>query len=321
MKECTTIDHPFCLYDAENHTNNESFGGNGVLVCSIDNMPTQLPREATEFFGSLLLPHIDEMAKSDARKEFSKQTLSPIVKNAIITANGKLTPNYEYIQDLREKRKSQRQIVSSNKRVLVLGAGYVSEPVIEYLSRDKNISITVVSALKNEADKLGSKYTQTNAMVLDVTRSQEELEKLIKNHQVVISLLPYSFHPSIAQLCIKYKINMVTASYLTKQMQDLHDSAKKAGVTVLNEVGLDPGIDHMLAMQIFDEVREAGGIIESYNSYCGGLPAPESANNSLRYKFNWSPRAVLLNTISNAKFLKSGKVIEIPGQGYFIYFL
>ncbi len=108
---------------------------------------------------------------------------------------------------------------------------------------------------------------------------------------------------------------MVTASYLTKQMQTLHEMAAAAGVTIVNEVGVDPGIDHMLAMQAFDEVRDDGGVINFYHSYCGGLPAPENANNSLRYKFNWSPRAVLLNTISTAKYLKSGKIIEIPGDG------
>ncbi len=178
-----------------------------------------------------------------------------------------------------------------------------------------------------------------------MTRSNDELEKLIKSHQIVIryilqieilrnflkiiynslflitSLLPYSHHPTIARLCIKYKVNMVTASYLSKEMADLNDAASKAGVTIINEVGVDPGIDHMLAMQVFDEVKEAGGVIESYYSYCGGLPAPEHANNSLRYKFNWSPRAVLLNTISTAKYLKAGKIIEIPGQGLVIRFL
>lgn len=111
------------------------------------------------------------------------------------------------------------------------------------------------------------------------------------------------------------KVNMVTASYLNKDMRDLHSAAVNEGVTIVNEVGVDPGIDHMLAMQVFDEVREAGGIIESYTSYCGGLPAPENANNALRYKFNWSPKAVLLNTISSARYLKNGKVIEIPGNG------
>ena len=85
-------------------------------------------------------------------------------------------------------------------------------------------------------------------------------------------------------------------------------SAVKAGVTIVNEVGVDPGIDHMLAMQVFDEVKEGGGVIKSYYSYCGGLPAPECAGNSLRYKFSWNPRSVLFNTISPAKYLKNGKV-------------
>ncbi len=83
MKECTSIDHPFCLYDAENNTNMESFGGNGVLVCSIDNMPTQLPREATEFFGDLLLPFVGEMVKIEADKEFNTQIIKPVVKNVM----------------------------------------------------------------------------------------------------------------------------------------------------------------------------------------------------------------------------------------------
>ena len=99
----------------------------------------------------------------------------------------------------------------------------MSEPVVEYLSRDPNTQITVCSALKKQVDKLASKYNQILPSIIDITRSQEELEKLIKNHQVVISLLPYSYHPVIAELCIKYKVNMVTASYLTKSMQNLHD--------------------------------------------------------------------------------------------------
>jgi alpha-aminoadipic semialdehyde synthase len=81
MQECTTIDHPFCLYDAESHKNTESFGGNGVLVCSIDNMPTQLPREATEFFGGLLYPYVKHMAKTDPTTEFKLQSINPVVKN------------------------------------------------------------------------------------------------------------------------------------------------------------------------------------------------------------------------------------------------
>lgn len=159
----------------------------------------------------------------------------------MITANGKLTPNYEYIADLRAKRGARKQQVSTNKKVLILGAGYVSEPVVEYLCRDPNLEVTVCSSLKKEVDKLAAKYTQIVPNILDIDRSQEEVEKLIKGQNVVISLLPYSYHPSIAETCIKYKVNMVTASYLSKGMQDLHDRAVNAGVTIVNEVGVDPG--------------------------------------------------------------------------------
>lgn len=127
----------------------------------------------------------------------------------MITANGRLTPGYEYISDLRARRRNQAQIVTSNKKVLILGAGYVSEPVVEYLSRDSSLSLTIVSALKNEADKLANKYERCSPMLLDVTRSRDELEKLIKSHHCVISLLPYSFHASVAELCVKYKVRVV----------------------------------------------------------------------------------------------------------------
>lgn len=92
-------------------------------------------------------------------------------------------------------------------------------------------------------------------------------------------------------------------------------SAQQAGVTLLNEVGLDPGIDHLLALECIRDVQEKGGVVESFVSYCGGLPAPEHSNNALRYKFSWSPRGALLNTLSAAKYLSKGQVVEISGGG------
>ncbi|KAK0044758.1 alpha-aminoadipic semialdehyde synthase mitochondrial [Biomphalaria pfeifferi] len=105
MRECTSIDKPFCLYDARKNINTYSFAGDGVLICSIDNMPAQIPREATEYFGSLLLPYIDEMLKSNAKTPFAEYDFSPVIRNAIIASNGELTPNFKYIQHLRTKRK------------------------------------------------------------------------------------------------------------------------------------------------------------------------------------------------------------------------
>jgi alpha-aminoadipic semialdehyde synthase len=319
MKECTTINHPFQLYDAEQHVDYESFSGEGVLICSIDNMPAQLPREATEFFGSLLMPHVHDILKSDAREPFEKLQCSPVVKNAIITSNGSLTPNFRYIDDLRhQKREKNAQTLArraAQKKVLMLGAGYVSAPVVDYLTRDPNISLTIASNIKTEVDNLADRFPNTIPVLVEIDRRRDELEKLIHQHDLVISLLPYTLHPDVAKLCIKCRVNMVTASYRSPAMMELDSAAKEANITVVNEVGVDPGIDHMLAMQCFDDIRVRNGKIRSFVSWCGGIPAPENSNNPLRYKFNWSPRGVLFNMMSGAKFLENGELVEIPGDG------
>jgi alpha-aminoadipic semialdehyde synthase len=148
MNECTTIDNPFCLYDADRNKDISSFKGPGVLVCSIDNMPTQLPRESTDFFGELLFPYIPEILQMDARKSFNADECSSAVGGAIIASNGKLTPNFEYIDELRKTNRSRQKVGSTvgvhSKRALVLGAGYVSSPLVEYLTRENsNINVTV----------------------------------------------------------------------------------------------------------------------------------------------------------------------------------
>lgn len=317
MKECTTIDKPFCLYDAELNVERESFKGDGVLICSIDNMPAQMPREATEYFGSLLLPYVPEILKSDATSAFEDYDANPTVKNAVIASNGKLTPNFEYISTLRLKSLSAKKskVVPGQKKVLVLGAGYVAGPAVEYLSRDNNVQVSVVSQLKEELEKIESQCSNADCHLLDVTRHPEEINKLIPEFDVVVSLLPYAMHPDIAKSCIKHGKNMVTASYVSPAMKELQQAAVDAGVTIVNEVGVDPGIDHMLAMQCFDEIKHAGGKITSFVSYCGGLPAPEDSNSPLRYKFSWFPKGVLMNCLNGARFLKDGKVVEITGNG------
>ncbi|KAE8737345.1 hypothetical protein FOCC_FOCC017194 [Frankliniella occidentalis] len=299
--------------------NSRVFKGPGVLVCSIDNMPTQLPRESTDFFGDLLYPYALSIILSDATVPLEKQSFPPSVYGAIIASNGKLTPNFEYIQELRNQntRNKQKQVCTEEiaQRVLVLGAGYVSAPVIEYLSRDKNVAVTVASSLKDEADKLASKYPGVRPVLMDVVNRPDSLRELIEEADVVISLLPYGLHHTVAEACIDTRTNMVTASYCTPALQALHERAVEAGITVVNEVGLDPGIDHLLAMECFEEVRQGGGKVVSFVSYCGGLPAPECSDNALRYKFSWSPRAALLNTLATAKHLRNNEVVEVPAGG------
>ncbi|GFU12522.1 hypothetical protein NPIL_661271 [Nephila pilipes] len=318
MTECTTIDTPFCLYDADQHKNSESFSGPGVLVCSIDNMPTQLPLEATDYFGYLLYPYMESILSSDATRPLEDHNFVQTVKGAIIASNGQLTPNFEYIAELRNTSTSQMKAQSlaqkSSKKVLVLGAGYVAGPLVDYLTKDQTIHVTIVSSLQNQGEAL-VKSDNAEHVVLDVTTGSGSLDKLIEESNLVVSLLPYSLHPTIAERCIKHKVNMVTASYLTPEMRSLHEAAVDAGITIVNEVGLDPGIDHLLAMECFDEIKLNGGKITSFVSFCGGLPAPEHSDNPLRYKFSWNPRGVLLNSLSVAKYLEDGKVVEIPAGG------
>ncbi|KAG7306348.1 hypothetical protein JYU34_008972 [Plutella xylostella] len=316
MNECTTIDTPFCLYDADRNKDTKSFKGPGVLVCSIDNMPTQLPRESTDFFGDLLYPYAEDIMKSDASKPLDDHDFSPVVQGAIITSNGKLTAPFEYINELRQSNTRSRHKVEGNdteNSVVILGSGLVSAPVVEYLSREKGVAVTIASQVKEEADALADRYG-VQSVYLEAN-DEAALREVVSKSRLVISLLPYDLHGVAARACIAAGVHMVTASYVTPEVQDLHDAAKNAGITILNEVGLDPGIDHLLALECIHDVQNHGGRVDSFVSYCGGLPAAEFSDNALRYKFSWSPRGVLLNTISAAKYLSRGQVVEVLSGG------
>lgn len=321
MQNCTTIDNPFYLYDAEKNSNCEqSFAGDGFLICSIDNMPTQLPLESTDMFGNLLFPYIMDIVRSDASRPVEEENFSHVVRSAIIASNGKLRPAYEYIQELRTKQHESSKYKRSahTKEVLVLGAGHVSGPLIEYLCRDPNIHVTVVSSLEQEVNtvrKYASTHNNMRALIMDVTRKQEALSSLVRESDLVVSLLPYQLHPMVAKICIGAKTNMLTASYLTGEMKELHGAATEAGITVVNEVGLDPGIDHLLAKQVIDQVASSGGRVISFLSYCCGLPTPEFADNPLGYKFGWNPAGAFAITLNGARWKQDGQVcVAEPGH-------
>lgn len=317
MTECTTIDKPFMIYDADFHTSSDSFDSpSGCLVCSIDNMPAQMPLEATSQFGDLLFPYVMDMLNCTTELPFDRLACRPEVKGAIITTDGHLAPNYEYIADLRSARSTasshkSRVMGVDEKKVLLLGAGMVSGPFADFYSKQSKVHVTVATESREDGHRL-AKSDNITPLVVDVNREHDVLDQLIREHDQVVSLLPYVYHPMVAKLCIKNKTNMVTSSYVTPELQALDQAAKDAGVTIMNESGLDPGIDHMLAMECFDEVRGHGGKITSFVSFCGGLPAPESSDNPLRYKFSWSPKGVLTALLNPAKYLQDGKVVEIP---------
>ena len=202
------------------------------------------------------------------------------------------------------------------KNVLVLGAGLVSRPLVRYLLDEPEFHVKVASRTVSKAEKLIQGHPRGNAQALNV-KDTEQLRDLIKECDIAISLLPYTYHVKVAEMCIEFKKNMVTTSYISAIMKALDENARKANVLILNEIGVDPGIDHMSAMRIIHEVENSGGKVVSFRSYCGGLPAPEANTNPFGYKFSWSPRGVLMAGRNDAKYLENGKVIEIPGKELF----
>lgn len=205
------------------------------------------------------------------------------------------------------------------KNILVLGAGLVAGPLIRYLTDQPDFHVRVASRTLSKAEKLVGGRPRGAAQQLDV-EDEAVLETLIRQTDLAISLLPYVYHPRVARLCVKHGKHMVTTSYVKDEMRALDSAARKAGVILLNEIGVDPGIDHMTAMRVIHHVQANGGRVTAFSSYCGGLPAPEANNNPFGYKFSWSPKGVLLAGKNPARFLRDGQVINIPGEELFDHY-
>lgn len=202
------------------------------------------------------------------------------------------------------------------RKILILGAGLVARPLVRYLLDQPDVEVEVASRTVSKAVKLIDSHPKGKAQQLNL-KDEEALKDEISKSDLVISMVPYNFHPKVAKYCIDYQKNMVTTSYVSEVMKDLDQEAKRAGIIILNEVGLDPGIDHMEAMRIIHEVENKGGEISSFTSYCGGLPAPEANSNPFGYKFSWSPIGVLLAGKNSAQFLKEGQQVFIPPEDLF----
>ncbi len=201
------------------------------------------------------------------------------------------------------------------KKVLILGAGLVVKPIVTHLL-NKGIHVTLATRTKSKAEAMISGHPNGTAVAWTV-EDEAGLDQMVASHDLSVSLLPYAHHLLVAKYCLKHKKNMVTTSYVKPEMQALDAQAKEAGIIILNELGLDPGIDHMSAMRIIDNVHNRNGKIEEFYSICGALPAPEVANNPFKYKFSWSPKGVVMAGNNDGKYLRYGKVVEVPTENLF----
>lgn len=206
------------------------------------------------------------------------------------------------------------------KNILLIGAGRSASTLIQYLldnSGKENWKITVADLSVELAKQKTGNHPNAHPIAIDINNEQQRANEVSKV-DLVISMLPATMHLPVAKECLKQKKHLVTASYVSKQMKDLDAEAKKAGVIFLNEIGLDPGIDHLSAMKVIDDVKSKGGTMVTFKSYCGGLVAPESNDNPWGYKFTWNPRAVVMagqsgdSAGATAQYLENGKTKYVP---------
>ncbi len=201
------------------------------------------------------------------------------------------------------------------RNILIIGAGKSASYLIKYFldkSSSEKLEITIGDLEISNAKKLIGNHSNAKAIKLDIFDAVARKEA-VKNADIVVSMLPARFHIEVAKDCLAFKKHMVTASYVSPEMQALNAEAKAEKLVFLNEVGLDPGVDHMSAMQVIDRITESGGKMILFESFTGGLMAPESDTNLWNYKFTWNPRNVVLAGQGGAaKFLQEGKFKYIP---------
>ncbi len=198
--------------------------------------------------------------------------------------------------------------------ILIIGAGRSSNALIDYVlqkASERNWFVTVADADPSLAEKKVNNHPSGRGTWLDVTKINDRRE-LIGRADVVVSLLPAHLHLEVAHDCIKLKKHLITASYVSQEMYRLGDEARDRELIFMGEMGLDPGIDHMSAMQKIDEIKEKGGQLTAFRSYTGGVVAPESDDNPWHYKFTWNPRNVVLAGQGTAQYLEEGKLKFVP---------
>ncbi|RYJ43221.1 saccharopine dehydrogenase family protein [Flavobacterium beibuense] len=201
------------------------------------------------------------------------------------------------------------------RHILIIGAGRSASSLIKYLlnkSEAENLHLTIADLSLELAQRKAGTHPRATAIAFDIFNAEQRHTQISKA-DIVISMLPAHLHYEVAKDCITHKKHLVTASYISPAMQELDEQVKANNLVFMNEIGLDPGIDHMSAMKVLDEIRDKGGKVILFESFCGGLVAPESDNNLWNYKFTWNPRNVVLaGQGGTAKFIQEGTYKYIP---------
>ena len=199
------------------------------------------------------------------------------------------------------------------KKIVVLGAGFVSKPAVDYFIDRCGYEVTVTSLKKSEAEKIVNGRPAGKAISWAIDQL-DLLDTLVSDADLVLSMIPPELHIPVARSCLKHRKSMVTTSYITPEMDAFSEECQSRDILFLNEIGEDPGLDNMGAKQMIDLVKTQGGEVTTLTSYGAGLPAFEHNNNPFGYKFSWSPEGVILASQAPAAYLKNGKKVEVEGE-------
>lgn len=276
----------------------------GIPIMAVTNLPTEFAREASASFSQMLSDFIGDLIHADLDKPFDQLDLPRQLKRAFILHKGDLTPQFDYLAS------------RIPQRVLLLGAGRMAITVMDYLMQHTQAEVIVADANLEQAKRMAAEYDPKRAIgtyelaINADSFNDSDLNALIADCDVVISLLPAFLHPIIAEIAIEQRTHMVTASYVSDAMQALDAKAKAAGVLLLNEVGVDPGLDHMSAMRVIHRLNDEGKTIKHFKSYCGGIPYTLTEPNPLNFKASWSPQGILSAVNRPARFIVNNQTVE-----------
>ncbi|KAG6837588.1 hypothetical protein H0H93_007002 [Arthromyces matolae] len=304
-----------------------------VQMMSVDILPTSLPLDASYHFSRELFPYVESLIREYQTGQEDQYT--DALRRATIAENGELTTKHqwllpgvqEYYYNQKEASHSttadltvaepatpvQRRRVAK-KKLLMLGSGMVARPAVEHISKRDDVQLIVAGNSLIELEQLAQEFANIQYRVVD-SKDEDGMSSLIQEADAVISLLPAFLHVGVANLCLKHRAHLITASYTSPEMRQLNSAARGKGLIFLNEIGLDPGIDHCSALDLIAKIRSSAQRVQSFTSFCGGLPAPDVEYTPLRYKFSWSPKGVLLAGLNGAKYLLNGEISKIgPGN-------
>ncbi|KAJ7288450.1 Saccharopine dehydrogenase-domain-containing protein [Mycena rebaudengoi] len=302
-----------------------------VQMMAVDILPASIPLDASQHFSAALVPYLESLI--DKYRSGTAGEFGSALERATLAVDGHLSPKHQWLQESVDAfRSSKPEPLATDqdtntssvevtqdgvviapmetlrkKKVLLLGSGMVAGPAVDKIANRGDVQLVIASNSYLEVRNLAQDYANVQYQIIDMEK-EDSYVNLISEADLIISLLPASLHPTVAQHCIKHKKHLVTASYISPAMRLL----TRTDVLLLNEIGLDPGIDHCSAVSLISKLQAEGKRIVSFTSFCGGLPAPEVAVVPLRYKFSWSPRGVLTAALNSAKYKLANELWEIP---------